>query len=496
MATNKYKFELPPQKKSIIKVIGVGGGGNNAVNHMYHQGIKDVEFIVCNTDGQALETSPVQIKLQLGESGLGAGANPEKGRNAAIETREEIKELLCQNTKMLFITAGMGGGTGTGAAPEIAKIAREMDILTVGIVTMPFGFEGKPKYERAEQGIRELKQYCDTVLVILNDKLREVFSNLTMSNAFSQADNVLTTAAKSIAEIITVPGYINVDFEDVKTVMANSGTAVMGSSTSEGEHRARRAAEEALSSPLLNNVNIHGAQRILLSIRSGVENELSMEELDEITNYIQQRAGDAAEVIFGHGIDETLGQGVSVTVIATGFEVEGTKDEGKENSKKVYDLNSNKVTRKEEENEPAPRYRFTTDVPSDPEPQEEEEYFNVGAKDIHFDLEGPYEEWEEEVGEKSHNTAEALRQKKEALQRAAWERVKMLKGIKSAHYYDNHQEEEVMREKLESPAYKRRKVQLQTVASSDERHISRFTLDSETGSIIASQNRFLHDKPC
>jgi cell division protein FtsZ len=395
---------------------------------------------------------------------------------------------------MLFITAGMGGGTGTGAAPEIAKIAREMDVLTVGIVTMPFGFEGKPKYERAEQGIRELKQYCDTVLVILNDKLREVFSNLTMSNAFSQADNVLTTAAKSIAEIITVPGYINVDFEDVKTVMAKSGTAVMGSSTSEGEHRARRAAEEALSSPLLNNVNIHGAQRILLSIRSGVENELSMEELDEITNYIQQRAGDAAEVIFGHGIDETLGQGVSVTVIATGFEEEGAKDEGKENSKKVYDLNSNKVTRKEEE-EPAPKYRFTPDTPSDAEPREEEEYFSVGDKDIRFDLEAPYEEWEEEEHEKSYNTTEALQQKKEALQRAAIERVKMLKGIKTP-YNDSNKEEEEIREKMESPAYKRRKVQLQAIASSEEHHISRYTLDSETGSIITNQNRFLHDKPC
>ena len=503
MATNKYKFELPPQRKPIIKVIGVGGGGNNAVNHMFHQGIKDVEFIVCNTDGQALETSPVQIKLQIGESGLGAGANPEKGRNAAIESREEIKELLAQNTKMLFITAGMGGGTGTGAAPEIAKIANEMDILTVGIVTMPFGFEGKPKFERAEAGIRELKQYCDTVLVILNDKLREVFSNLTMSNAFSQADNVLTTAAKSIAEIITVPGYINVDFEDVKTVMAKSGTAVMGSSTSEGEHRARRAAEEALSSPLLNNVNIHGAQKILLSIRSGTENELSMEELDEITNYIQQRAGDAAEVIFGHGIDEALGERVGVTVIATGFDVEGFRNEGNTPSKKIYDLNSNKVVRKEEM-EDSPKSGFTSSTPPDQELHESDraadgrqadEYYNIGDKDIRFDLEGPYEELNEDTEERHSNTTEALQQKKEALQRAALERVKMLKGIKSSYQQDNN-EEETIREKIESPAYKRRKVQLQEIVSSDEHHISRYTLDGETGSIITTQNRFLHDKPC
>jgi len=492
MATGKYKFELPPQKKSIIKVIGVGGGGNNAVNHMFHQGIKDVEFIVCNTDAQALETSPVQIKLQIGESGLGAGANPEQGRNAAIESREEIKELLCQNTKMLFITAGMGGGTGTGAAPEIAKIARDLDILTVGIVTMPFGFEGKPKYARAEAGIKELKQYCDTVLVILNDKLREVFSNLTMSNAFSQADNVLTTAAKSIAEIITVPGYINVDFEDVKTVMAKSGTAVMGSATSEGEHRARRAAEESLSSPLLNNVNIHGAERILLSIRSGIENELSMEELDEITNYIQQRAGDNAEVIFGHGIDETLGEGVSVTVIATGFDVEGAEEEDSTNTKKVYDLNSNKVVRKEEADE-HPASGFAANSPADEKPNEADEYFNIGDKDIRFDLEGPYETEDEES---YYDTTEALQQKREALRKAARERIKMLKGVKSSYQYENNVEEEVLREKIESPAYKRRKVQLQEIVTSDEHHISRYTLDSETGSIISNQNRFLHDKPC
>ncbi len=494
MATGKYKFELPPQKKSIIKVIGVGGGGNNAVNHMFHQGIKDVEFIVCNTDAQALETSPVQIKLQIGENGLGAGANPEQGRDAAIESREEIKELLCQNTKMLFITAGMGGGTGTGAAPEIAKIARELDILTVGIVTMPFGFEGKPKYARAEAGIKELKQYCDTVLVILNDKLREVFSNLTMSNAFSQADNVLTTAAKSIAEIITVPGYINVDFEDVRTVMAKSGTAVMGSSTSEGEHRARRAAEESLSSPLLNNVNIHGAEKILLSIRSGIENELSMEELDEITNYIQQRAGDNAEVIFGHGIDETLGQGVSVTVIATGFDVEGAEEEDSTNTKKVYDLNSNKVVRKEESDE-QPASGFAANSPADEEPYEADECYNIGDKDIRFDLEGPYETSSEDE-EPYYDTTEALQQKREALRKAAQERIKMLKGVKSSYQYENNVEEEVLREKIESPAYKRRKVQLQEIVTSDEHHISRYTLDSETGSIISNQNRFLHDKPC
>ena len=322
-----YKFDIPAQTKSIIKVIGVGGGGSNAVKHMHKQGIKDVEFIICNTDRQALESSTVPNKLQIGvdlTEGLGAGAKPERGRQAAIESKEQIRELLNQGTKMLFITAGMGGGTGTGAAPVIAQVAQELGILTVGIVTAPFVFEGKRKREQAEQGIRELSEHCDTVLVILNDKLRELYGNLAMGAAFAKADSVLTTAAKSIAEIITVTADVNVDFEDVKTVMKESGAAVMGSSVTEGENRARRAAEEALSSPLLNNTDIQGAQRILLSIMSGMDHELEMDELTEITTYIQEKAGQDAEVIFGHGTDETLGQSIRVTVIATGFAREVT----------------------------------------------------------------------------------------------------------------------------------------------------------------------------
>ena len=322
MSDKTYTFDLPPQHKSIIKVIGVGGGGSNAVNHMYGQGIKDVEFIVCNTDLQALQTSPVPNKLQIGTKltqGLGAGANPEKGKKAAEESEEDVESLLGHDTKMLFITAGMGGGTGTGAAPQIARIAKALDILTVGIVTQPFGFEGKKKARLAEEGIALLRENCDTVLVISNDKLKQVYSNLTISNAFGQADNVLTTAAKSIAEIITLPGYINVDFEDVKTVMANSGAAVMGSARAEGEQRAKRAAEMALSSPLLDNINIRGAEKILLSIKSGESREVQMEELDEITSFIQQESGDEAEMIFGHGVDASLGENIMVTVIATGF---------------------------------------------------------------------------------------------------------------------------------------------------------------------------------
>lgn len=317
-----YKFDIPAQSKSIIKVIGVGGGGSNAVKHMHKQGIKDVEFIICNTDHQALQSSTVPNKLQIGvdlTEGLGAGAKPERGRQAAIESKEQIRDLLNQGTKMLFITAGMGGGTGTGAAPVIAQVAQELGILTVGIVTAPFMFEGRKKRQQAEEGIKALSEHCDTVLVILNDKLPQIYGNLTMGAAFAKADTVLTTAAKSIAEIITVTADVNVDFEDVKTVMKDSGAAVMGSSVTDGENRARRAAEEALNSPLLNNTDIHGAQRILLSIMSGPEHELEMDELTEITGYIQEKAGQDAEMIFGHGIDESLGQSIRVTVIATGF---------------------------------------------------------------------------------------------------------------------------------------------------------------------------------
>jgi len=341
-----YQFDLPSHHKSIIKVVGVGGGGSNAVNHMHSLGIKDVEFVVCNTDHQALESSAVPSKLQIGTnltSGLGAGANPEKGKNAAIESKEEIRDLLSQDTKMIFITAGMGGGTGTGAAPVIAQVASELDILTVGIVTAPFAFEGKKKMGAAEEGIKELKKYCDTVLVIMNDKLREIYGNLSISDAFAQADNVLTTAAKGIAEIITVPGYVNVDFEDVKTVMKGTGPAVMGSAQTIGDNRARRAAEEALNSPLLNQQDIYGAEKILLSIVSGEEAELQMDELTDITDYIQEYAGDDAEVIFGHGVDSSLGENIRVTVIATGFgKVEGGEYMNKTDDAIKFDLDSQK----------------------------------------------------------------------------------------------------------------------------------------------------------
>lgn len=334
-----YKFELPKHHQSIIKVIGVGGGGSNAVNHMYGQGIKDVEFVVCNTDLQALNSSPIPYKLQIGANlteGLGCGANPEVGRAAAMESKDQIREMLA-GTKMVFVTAGMGGGTGTGAAPVLAKIAKDMDILTVGIVTVPFQFEGKKKLAQAQVGIEALRASCDTVLIILNDKLREIYGNLSIGQAFAQADNILTTAAKGIAEIITLTGYVNVDFQDVRTVMHNAGAAVMGSAETRGENRALLAAQQSLASPLLDNKDIMGAKRILLSIISGEEAELQMDELSEITEYIQDQAGEDAEIIFGHGVDDTIGDRIRVTVIATDF-ISESKTIVEKEEKKVHDL--------------------------------------------------------------------------------------------------------------------------------------------------------------
>lgn len=315
------KFDSPKHSSSIIKVIGVGGGGSNAVNYMYSQGIKGVDFILTNTDKQALETSSIPNKIQLGSSiteGWGAGAVPETGRKAAEESIEEIKEQLKNNTKMVFITAGMGGGTGTGAAPVIAQVAREMGLLTVGIVTLPFSFEGRKRMIQAKSGLDELRKNVDTLLIICNDKLRELHGDLKLSEAFHKADNILTIAAKGIAEIITVTGYINVDFNDVNTVMRNSGVAIMGTGIAEGENRALKAVEMALSSPLLNDNDITGAQNILLYLASGKE-EISMDEVTEITDYIQNAAGQSAEIIWGNGNDDSLENNISVTLIATGF---------------------------------------------------------------------------------------------------------------------------------------------------------------------------------
>ncbi|MDR0713020.1 MAG: cell division protein FtsZ [Bacteroidales bacterium] len=316
------KIAWPESHNSIIKVIGVGGGGGNAVSYMYQQGIHNVNFIICNTDSQALDKSPVPMKIHLGKGqtgGLGAGGKPETGQRAALESEDEIREILQHKTKMVFVTAGMGGGTGTGAAPVIAHIAKEMGILTVAIVTVPFRFEGSKRINQAWEGINELKNHVDSLLIIDNEKIREMYGDLRASLAFSKADNVLTIAAKGIAELITRPGFINVDFADVCTIMTNGGVTVMGSAKASGENRARNAVEEALNSPLLNNNDITGAGRILLNIASGNdEYEVTMDEISEITAFVNHSAGKT-EMIWGTAMDETLGDALCVTIVATQF---------------------------------------------------------------------------------------------------------------------------------------------------------------------------------
>ena len=328
MSDNKefdnISFDLPKNQSNVIKVIGVGGGGSNAINHMFSQGIKGVDFVICNTDSQALENSAVPIKIQLGISlteGLGAGANPKVGEESAVESYDELKSMLTASTKMIFITAGMGGGTGTGAAPIIARMAKEMDILTVGIVTIPFQFEGKMRCEQASIGVENLRQNVDSLIVINNNKLREVYGNLGFKAGFSKADEVLATAARGIAEVITHHYTQNIDLRDAKTVLANSGTAIMGSSSASGSNRAQDAISKSLDSPLLNDNKIKGAKNVLLLIVSGNE-EITIDEIGAISDYIQTEAGHSANIIMGVGEDETLEDAISITVIATGFNVE------------------------------------------------------------------------------------------------------------------------------------------------------------------------------
>ncbi len=352
-------FDLPKQKSSIIKVLGVGGGGSNAVNFMFSQEVEGVDFIICNTDAKAIEQSKVPNKIQLGPyltQGLGAGANPEVGKAATEESLEEIKRILEVNTKMAFITVGMGGGTGTGGAPIIAKICKELGILTVGIVTTPFGFEGPRRMHQAEEGIKQLKPFVDTLLVISNDKLRMQYGNLKMGEAFSKADNILSTAAKCITDIINSRGHIIVDFADVCTVMRNGGVAILGKAEIEGEDRAQRAIEEALNSPLLNDSDIKGAKWILININSAEgDNECTMDELEIINNYLRMQAGENTDVIVGTGYDNSLGNKIGITLVATGFDakdpfakpVEVKKEEAKP-EKIILTLNDDTEEKKTE----------------------------------------------------------------------------------------------------------------------------------------------------
>ncbi len=478
------------QGSSIIKVIGVGGGGSNAVNHMFRQGIVGVDFAICNTDEQALETSPVLNKLQLGPDltdGRGAGSKPNIGKEACIESMEDVKRFFSDDTRMLFITAGMGGGTGTGAAPVIAKVAQELDILTVGIVTMPFLFEGRRRSEQAIEGLEEFKKNVDTLIVISNDKLRQMHGNLALSQAFAEADNVLTTAAKGIAEIITVPGYVNVDFEDVNTVMRGSGVAIMGTALAEGKDRARVAAEKALKSPLLEEGDIRGAQNILLNITSG-KNEITMDEVWEITEYIQNEAGDA-NLIWGNCYDQTLTDEIIVTVIATGFERKGQK--------KVKEItnaataNTQKTQPTVRNNDPLP----TRVVSLDDEPKQTPRYnpyntHNETSNSIDLDVtpkQEPlrpktvvYEEpYVKEAPKQPASNVPTPEERRQQRMRDVSVRLSNAQAIND----------------LESqPAYMRKNVRLDDVQPSAERTMSRFSVnDDDERPEIRENNSFLHD---
>jgi cell division protein FtsZ len=540
------KFDLPHDNSSIIKVIGVGGGGSNAVNHMYKQGIKGVDFIVCNTDQQSLDISPVPLKIVLGSSltkGRGAGSLPEVGKNAAIESIEEVKALLANNTEMVFITAGLGGGTGTGAAPVIAQAAKEMGILTVGIVTIPFGFEGKKRKAQADAGLEALKANVDTLLVISNDKLREIYGNLKVTEAFGHADDILTTAAKGIADIITTTLQINTDINDVKTVMKESGVAIMGSAQASGEHRSLRAVEQAMASPLLNDSNIKGARYVLVNVTCG-EDEITMDELGEITDYIQDAAGMTAEVIKGYGVDPSLGDKVNVTIIATGFN--SSADLGiqieKAPEKKVFSLmdepkkevapliNETPVAEemisfiKEEKvqvieeivpivdetpvaeelkeevsaNEP---FMFVREEEKATENEEQKQVTfefeitnnnNVSideATEIQQEFESPVMNNEPVIESKEENTIVAKVEETEQFKKAQ-ERVAKLKELSFKLKSPNG-----LSELENEPAYKRRNINLDSTPHSSESQVSRYTLSEgdDKKAEIKPNNSFLHD---
>jgi cell division protein FtsZ len=534
-------FDLPKDNQpSIIKVIGVGGGGGNAVNHMFSEGIVGVDFIVCNTDLQALDISPVPYKIQLGPSlteGRGAGSLPEIGKNAAVENIEEIREFLSKDTKMVFVTAGMGGGTGTGAAPVIAQVAKELGILTVGIVTVPFNFEGRKRRIQAEAGLEEMRQSVDTLLVINNERLREITGNLSIGEAFTQADEILATAAKGIAEVIAVTGAINVDFNDVNTVMRDSGVAIMGSAAVEGDNRAIKAVEQALESPLLNDNDISGAEYVLLNITYG-DKEVLMDEITEITDYIQDAAGSTADVIFGHAKDGSLGDKISVTVIATGFQstpITGFETAPKKNVTTLEEDKKNEVLApmnsptqaipwtgaKEIVAEDEPFLKSETEVkvketPSqswngfvgqtyqeDAETKDKEELdldWNVTntteeADEPLLKVEEPKEEVKrftleddmEEMDLDTVNTKESVSPKVQ--QERSKERLSKIQ-----EYTQRLKKADGIQDLENEPAYIRRNIILDESIPSEEDNTSRFSVSNdEKGSSLSGNNSFLHD---
>jgi cell division protein FtsZ len=489
MPDDIMNFDLPVERSSIIKVLGIGGGGNNAVNHMFEKGIRDVNFIVCNTDHQALEKSPVPIKVQIGESlteGMGAGSQPEKGKKAAIENLENVMDALGGNTRMVFITTGMGGGTGTGAIPVIARACREAGLLTIAVVTIPFKSEGKVRIRYAIDGITELKDNVDSLLVINNEKLREIYGNQGVSSAFSKADDVLTTAVKGIAEIITVTGYINVDFADVETVMKDSGVAIMGMGGASGENRAIRAIENALASPLLNSNDITGAKSILINISSGKgEHELTMDELGEITDYMYDAASDDALIIRGLSQDESLGENISVTVIATGFEANSIFQPYKAGKKSKVEL-----------------FPDNTIVPPRVIPERSEGEIKIIEKrrksiiaDFEEESQGTidFSQMNQEGmnGLKERNDENEDQDRQEATLQKVKHMQNMLKkeGLSSKTMKDNIDTFE------DVPAYIRRNMLMTPADKNTESKLSKFTLtsDEEEGPVLRENNAYLND---
>ena len=511
------EFEMQKEKVSIIKVIGVGGGGGNAVNHMYAQGIKGVDFVVCNTDLQALEVSPVPFKIQLGPSlteGRGAGSIPEIGKNAAIENIDEIKDYLGQDAKMVFVTAGMGGGTGTGAAPVIAELAKEMGILTVGIVTVPFNFEGRKRRLQAEAGLEAMRESVDTLLVINNERLREISGNLSIGEAFAQADEVLATAAKGIAEVIAVTGAINVDFNDVSTVMKDSGVAIMGSADAEGDNRAMKAVTKALESPLLNDNDISGAEYVLLNITYG-DKEVLMDEITEITDFIQEAAGSTADVIFGHAKDETLGDKIGVTLIATGFasapitgfesapkkQVTVLKEKTEITQPLETPTQQNTWTAKEVETQEEIAFIKTNEIKEtseeiefswNTEPVASTETTNETEEEATFEEEVivtrlVLEDETEVKMDLDLPVRESLTP--EQMQQKTADRLSRIQ-----EYTNRLKKADGIQEFEKEPAYKRRNIELDESTPSTEEKSGRFSISKdENGSSLNSNNSFLHD---
>jgi len=482
-------FDLPVERSSIIKVLGIGGGGNNAVNHMFEKGIRDVNFIVCNTDHQALAKSPVPIKVQIGESlteGMGAGSQPDKGKKAAQENIGDVMKALGGNTRMVFVTTGMGGGTGTGAIPVIAKACRDAGLLTIAVVTIPFKSEGKVRIRYAIDGITELKDHVDSLLVINNEKLREIYGNQGVSTAFAKADDVLTIAVKGIAEIITVTGYINVDFADVETVMKNSGVAIMGMGTAAGENRAIKAIENALASPLLNSNDITGAKSILINISSGTgAHELTMDELGEITDYMYEAASEDALIIRGLSQDDTLGENISVTVIATGFEANSIFQPYKAKKPKKVELLAN-----------------TNAIPPRIIPEKNEEIFKVREKEHKSIITDFEEESQGELnfglsggGGGSLSRENGGEDDDHEKHKATLRKVKHMQNILKKEGLSN----KTMKENIDTfedvPAYIRRNMALNQPDSASDSKLSKFTLtsDDEDGPVLRENNAYLND---